>query len=122
MFKIEENNIFYRFNEDSDWMHYGKVIVADHTEEKNVMEIKKFNLQTEVHEHCDELQEYLVGGKIYPVVNGFFTVDPVEKIEEPAKELTQLDRIESLLLEEKSAIAEAAIDNYTLELIESGAL
>lgn len=119
MFKIENNDIFYIQEPMIDWIHYGKVYIVEPTEIKNQLQIKKFNIETGLHEHCDELTEFKYNGKIYPVENGFFTMELAEPVQ---PEPTQLDRIESLLLEEKSAIVEAAIDQYTLELIQEGAL
>lgn len=121
MFKIENNDIYYIQEPMIDWIHYGKVFIAEPTEIENQLQIKKFNIEIGLHEHCDELTEFEYNGKIYSVENGFFTAEPAEPVV-PIYVPTQLDRIESLLLEKKSAIAEAAIDNYTLELIESGAL
>lgn len=47
----------------------------------------------------------------------------VEQLESEAEpEITQLDRIEAILNEDKNEIIETAIDEYTLELIEQGVL
>lgn len=121
MFKIENDDIFYIQEPMTIQVHYGKVYVAESTEIKNQLQVKKFNIETGLHEHCDELTEFEYNGKIYPVENGFFTVEPTELIV-PTYVPTQLDRIESLLLEDKAGIQQEAIDNYTLELIESGVL
>ena len=49
--------------------------------------------------------------------------DNVEQLESEAEpEITQLDRIEAILNEDKNEIIETAIDEYTLELIEQGVL
>lgn len=49
-----------------------------------------------------------------------------EDVEQPESEaepeITQLDRIEAILNEDKNEIIETAIDEYTLELIEQGVL
>ena len=49
-----------------------------------------------------------------------------ENVEQPESEaepeITQLDRIEAILNEDKNEIIETAIDEYTLELIEQGVL
>ena len=39
-----------------------------------------------------------------------------------SREITQLDRIEAILNEDKNEIIETAIDEYTLELIEQGGI
>ena len=103
MFKIENNDIFYKEEPMIDWVHFGKVIIVDSTDTDFEMEIKKFNLETETFEHYNDLIEYNYNGKIYPVENGFFTVEPTELIV-PTYVPTQLDRIESLLLEDKAGI------------------
>lgn len=120
MFKIENGNIYYIEKPMIDWILYGKEVIVVSTDTKYQVEIKKFNIDTEDFEHYDGLKEYEINGKVYDVINGFITVDPPEPLPEP--EPSQLDRIESLLLEEKVEIQQEAIDNYTLELIESGAL
>ena len=117
MFKIENNNIFYKEESMIDWVHFGKVIIVDPTDTALEMEIKKFNLETETFEHCDELTEFEYNGKIYSVENGFFTVEPAEPVT-PVYVPTQLDRIEAAVNQSKQDI----IDEYTLELLESGAL
>jgi hypothetical protein len=117
MFKIENNNIFYKEEPMIDWVHFGKVIIVDSTDIALEMEIKKFNLETETFEHYDGLIEYNYNGKIYPVENGFFTVEPAEPVT-PVYVPTQLDRVEAAVLQSKQDI----IDEYTLELLESGAL
>ena len=49
-----------------------------------------------------------------------------EDVEQPESEaepeITQLDRIEAILNEDKNEIIETAIDEYTLELVEQGVL
>ena len=65
----------------------------------------------------DKILELFLNDKIYPVENGFFTVEPAEPVV-PVYVPTQLDRIEAAVLQSKQDI----IDEYTLELLESGAL
>lgn len=117
MFRVENNDIYYIQEPMINWIHYGKVFIAELTEVENQLQIKKFNIITGLHEHCDELTEFEYNGKIYPVENGFFTVEPAEPVI-PVYVPTQLDRIEAAVLQSKQDI----IDEYTLELLESGAL
>lgn len=46
----------------------------------------------------------------------------IEPVEPPTPEPTQLDRIEEKLNQSQAEIANAAIDAYTMELMESGVL
>lgn len=117
MFRIEDNDIYYIQEPMIDWVHYGKVIIAEPTGIENQLQIKKFNEELGIHEPYYELTEFEYNGKIYSIENGLFTYIP-EIIEEVVPEPTQLDRIEAAVLQSKQEI----IDEYTLELLESGVL
>ena len=117
MFRIENNDIYYIQEPMIDWIHYGKVFIAEPTEIENQLQIKKFNGELGIHEPSSELTEFEYNGRIYSVTNGLFTYVP-EIVEETVSEPTQLDRIEAAVNKTQQDI----IDEYTLELIESGAL
>lgn len=62
-------------------------------------------------------------GMIYDHETGAFSeYIPPEPEPQPEPEPTQLDRIEAAVNAKNEEIAQAAIDNYTLELMEGGLL
>ena len=69
---------------------------------------------------CDDTVKL---GMIYDTETGEFSeYIPPKPEPQPAPEPTQLDRIEAAVTAKNEEIAQSAIDNYTLELMEGGLL
>lgn len=69
---------------------------------------------------CDDTVKL---GMMYdPETGEFSEYIPPEPEPQPAQEQTQLDRIEAAVTAKNEEIAQTAIDNYTLELMEGGLL
>lgn len=65
-----------------------------------------------------ECSDNVTIGMIYDEETGIFSEPPEPEPPQP----TQLDRIEELAKAKNADIAQSAIDNYTMELIEGGLL
>lgn len=110
-FKIIDGNVYFKEGDMFDYSHFGPEYISEPTEIENRFEVKKFDLQTTVYQHTDEL----MGWQGHEVVDGYFTVEPEP---EPLPEPTNQELIQAaLLLNQQEIMIKQAEQDEVLALL-----
>lgn len=97
MFEIRNcSDIWYKSEDMYDWIHYGKTIIIQPTKTKNILQVMKFNLNTERYEIFTDINKIEYLDREYTVVNGHFEIE--ESLEKQEPEYTETELIQAELL------------------------
>ena len=97
MFEIRNcSDIWYKSEDMYDWIHYGKTIISQPTKTKNILQVMKFNLNTERYEIFTDINKIEYLDREYTVVNGHFEIE--ESLEKQEPEYTETEIIQAQIL------------------------
>ena len=97
MFEIRNcSDIWYKSEDMYDWIHYGKTIIIQTTKTKNILQVMKFNLNTERYEIFTDINKIEYLDREYTVVNGHFEIE--ESLEKQEPEYTETEIIQAQIL------------------------